>query len=89
MADELFLRRMRTTCGHLQAVIRMAETGEPCEHVLHQLEAVIGALKAAEHTFIQNEITRLVLAARESACQDARSEALEQLLTLYTFLARA
>ena len=41
------IRRLRCAAGHLNAVIEMAEGGRPGEQVLHQLNAVQGALRAA------------------------------------------
>jgi len=38
--------RLRTSRGHLEAVIGMVETGEACESILHQLSAVCAALRA-------------------------------------------
>ncbi|GAB4535116.1 MAG: hypothetical protein Fur0018_25320 [Anaerolineales bacterium] len=64
----------------------MAERGEPCEQVLHQLEAVIAALKAAEHALIKTELTDAALTLRESTCPETRAQALDTILALYTFL---
>lgn len=41
------IRRLRCAAGHLNAVIDMAEAGQPCEKVFHQLGAVEAALHAA------------------------------------------
>src|SRR5215208_1755873 len=41
------VRRLRCAAGHLNAVIEMAESGEPCEQVLYQLHAVQAALRTA------------------------------------------
>ncbi len=41
------LKRLRCAAGHLDAVIHMTETGQPCDQVLHQLNAVQSALRAA------------------------------------------
>ena len=41
------IRRLRCAAGHLNAVIEMAEAGQPCEQVLHQLGAVDAAIRAA------------------------------------------
>ena len=40
------IRRLRCAAGHLNAVIEMTEAGQPCEQVLHQLNAVQAALRA-------------------------------------------
>jgi len=41
------MQRLRSAAGHLNAVIEMAESGQPCENVLHQLNAVQSALRVA------------------------------------------
>ena len=41
------IRRLRCAAGHLNAVIEMAESSQPCEQVLHQLNAVQSALREA------------------------------------------
>jgi DNA-binding FrmR family transcriptional regulator len=41
------MQRLRSAAGHLKAVIEMAESGQPCEDVLHQLNAVQAALRIA------------------------------------------
>ena len=41
------IQRLRCAAGHLNAVIEMAEDAQPCEKVLHQLNAVEAALRAA------------------------------------------
>ncbi len=44
---DALLNRLRSAEGHLHAIIGMFEADEPCEQVLHQLEAVEAALEAA------------------------------------------
>ena len=39
------MQRLRSAAGHLNAVIEMAESGQPCQDVLHQLNAVQSALR--------------------------------------------
>jgi DNA-binding FrmR family transcriptional regulator len=39
------IQRLRSAAGHLNAVIEMAESGQPCEDVLRQLSAVQAALR--------------------------------------------
>jgi DNA-binding FrmR family transcriptional regulator len=41
------MQRLRSAAGHLNAVIYMAESGQSCEEVLHQLNAVQAALRIA------------------------------------------
>ncbi len=44
---DALLNRLRSAEGHLHGIIGMLEADEPCEQVLHQLEAVEAALEAA------------------------------------------
>jgi DNA-binding FrmR family transcriptional regulator len=39
------MQRLRSAAGHLNAVIEMAQSGQPCENILHQLSAVQSALR--------------------------------------------
>jgi DNA-binding FrmR family transcriptional regulator len=45
--QDALLTRLRTAEGHLHAVIGMAENGASCDEVLHQLNAVCAAIRAA------------------------------------------
>jgi DNA-binding FrmR family transcriptional regulator len=47
------LRRLHCVAGHLNAVIEMTESGEPCDVVLYQLNAVQAALQAVGIKMIQ------------------------------------
>jgi len=53
------VRRLRCAAGHLNAVIEMAESGQPCEQVLHQINAVQAALRAT--------MTRLLVCQSQSS----------------------
>ena len=46
------MQRLRSAAGHLNAVIEMTESGQPCEDVLHQLNAVQSALRIAGRKMI-------------------------------------
>ena len=46
------MQRLRSAAGHLNAVIEMAASGQPCEDVLHQLNAVQLALRIAGRRII-------------------------------------
>ncbi len=52
---DVLLNRLRSAEGHLHGVIGMLEANEPCEQVLHQLEAVEAALEAAGRTLRTQE----------------------------------
>lgn len=77
------IRRLRSAGGHLQAVTSMVESGEPCEQVLHQLNAVQGALKAAARILLDEHIRESELIIKSSDCPDERAQALDYLVMLY------
>ena len=80
------LRRLRCAAGHLNAVIEMAEDGQPCENVLHQLNAVEAALHAAGGRLVSLHIhaSEAVILANPSPVQ--RSAELKRLLALYAIM---
>lgn len=77
------LQRLRPAEGHLNAVIEMAESGQPCEQVLHQLNAVQSALRATGGKIIcwQSESMQDVVLNSDSFAE--RSIALKRLQSLY------
>ena len=78
------IRRLRCAAGHLNAVIDMAEADQPCEQVLHQLNAVQSALSAAGIRIIhcQAESSQDVI-LNSSSC-DERTAELKHLQSLYS-----
>ncbi len=84
------IRRLRCASGHLNAVIKMAEGNEPCEQVIHQLNAVQGALRAAMSRMIACEIQTSKAIILDSASPIKRIAELKRLQSLYTiFLQRS
>jgi DNA-binding FrmR family transcriptional regulator len=77
------LQRLRCAEGHLNAVIEMAESGQPCEQVLHQLNAVQSALRATGGKIIcwQSKSMQDVVLNSDSFAE--RSTALKRLQSLY------
>ena len=81
------IRRLRCAAGHLNAVITMADAGEPCEQVLHQLGAVDAAIRAAGVRLIicQTESSQAIILDSPSPKQ--RMAELKRLQSLYaTFI---
>jgi len=78
------IRRLRCTAGHLNAVIEMAESGQPCEQVLHQLNAVQSALRSTGIKIIrcQAESSQDVILNSHSFNQ--RAAELKRIQSLYT-----
>ncbi len=77
--DPQLVRRLRSACGHLQAITRMVEEGAPCCEVLHQLHAVQGALRAVSKVLLSNAIRSSEAVLRHSDCAEERARALEAL----------
>jgi len=82
------LQRLRTTQGHLGAVIEMAESGQPCEQILHQLNAVQSALRATALKLVlcQAESSRVVIL--DSLSPNERIKELKRLQSLYAIFLR-
>ena len=78
------IQRLRCATGHLNAVIEMAEKDQPCEQVLHQLNAVRGALRAAGIRLILCQVQNSRSVILDSPSPAQRIAELKQLQALYT-----
>lgn len=78
------IRRLRCTVGHLNAVIEMAESGQPCEQVLYQLNAVQSALSAVGLKIIHCQAQSSQDVIRNSASFNRRVAELKRIQSLYT-----
>lgn len=78
------IRRLRCAAGHLNAVIEMTETGQPCEQVLHQLNAVQAALRAAGTKLIICQAQSSQTIILDSPSPKQRIAELKRLQSLYT-----
>jgi uncharacterized protein len=76
--------RLRCAAGHLQAVIEMTETGEPCEQVLHRLNAVRAALHHAGIKIIECQAQSCQDVILNSTSVDQRIDEIHRLQSLYT-----
>ncbi len=83
--DEI-LRRLHCAAGHLNAVLKMAESGQPCEKVLYQLNAVEAALHIAGFKLLicQARQSEAMILASSSPAQ--RAAELKRLQSLYSIL---
>ena len=75
--------RLRTAKGHLEGVIGMAERGESCEQVLHQLGAVQSALRVAGARLLACQVKRSEGVILYSACPEDRAAELTRISDLY------
>ncbi len=79
------LNRLRSAEGHLHGVVGMVAAGEPCAQVLHQLEAVEAAIKAAERAMLTWEFRCCAEAIRHSPDADTRAAEVRRLAALCRF----
>ena len=82
------LQRLRCAAGHLTAVIEMAETGQPCEQVLHQLSAVRAALDAAGVKLIKCQVQNSQAIVLDNPSSEQRISELRRLQSLYPIFKR-
>ena len=88
MPDEkqAILQRLRIVEGHLHAVHQMLVEDQPCQQVLHQLNAVQCALQAAACLLLQTEVERCLQAVRDKSDSEQQRQALEHLSNLYPLI---
>jgi DNA-binding FrmR family transcriptional regulator len=86
--DPDIVRRLRSAAGHLNAVIKMAETGEPCEQILHQLNAVQAALQTAGVKIIECQAWSSQDVILNSTSVTQRTAELRHLQSLYTIFVK-
>lgn len=77
------IRRMHCASGHLNAVIKMAEGNEPCEKLLHQLQAVQAALNAIGLGLIAYQIQDSREIILDSSSAEERLSELKRIQSLY------
>jgi DNA-binding FrmR family transcriptional regulator len=82
------MRRLRCAAGHLNAVISMAEAGQPCEQILHQLNAVQAALQIAGVKVIECQAKSSQDIILNSDSVEQRTEALRHLQSLFTIFVK-
>jgi DNA-binding FrmR family transcriptional regulator len=78
------MQRLRSARGHLNAMIEMAESGQPCENVLHQLNAVQSSLRIAGRKMICCEAESVREDILNSLSFPQCSTQLHRLQSLYT-----
>lgn len=85
---QVLLQRLHTSEGHLRAISGMLEDDEPCQQVLHQLNAVQCAIEAVGSLLLQMEVERCLRAIRDNPCPEQRCEQLARLVNLYPLFKR-
>ena len=76
--QEAIVNRLRTTEGHLHAIIGMLESDAACEEVLHQLDAVEAALDAARRAMRYCQFRQSIEIIRHGASAETRLAELER-----------
>lgn len=71
------LNRLKTSRGHLDAVIRMVEDDTYCPEIMKQLSAVQGSLERASRIVLRNHLETCVAAAMVAGRTD---EIVEELM---------
>jgi DNA-binding FrmR family transcriptional regulator len=77
------IQHLRSASGHLNAVIEMAESGKPCEQVLHQLNAIQSALGAISLQVLICQVQQSGILILNSASSQKRANELKRLQSLY------
>jgi DNA-binding FrmR family transcriptional regulator len=78
------MQRLRSAAGQLNAIVEMAESGQPCEQVLHQLHAVQSALRIVSTKIICCEAESIRNEIVNSASVSYRLAELQRLQSLYS-----
>lgn len=78
------IRRLRCAAGHLNAVIEMTQAGQPCEQVLHQLNAVQAALRVIGTKLLICQAQSSQSLILDSSSAEERLAELKRLQSLYT-----
>jgi DNA-binding FrmR family transcriptional regulator len=79
---EAAVRRLQTSIGHLQAVLRMVEDEAYCPDIMKQLSAVQGSLERVNRVVLRNHLETCVADAMQHGRGD---EIVEELMTALKF----
>jgi DNA-binding FrmR family transcriptional regulator len=79
------LTRIQFAEGSLRLIISMVETGENCEKVLLQLQALQIALHATGRLLLLHQLQRTIENICHNNCPEERSAEAERLVDLYRF----
>lgn len=82
------LQQLRLTEVHLQVIGRMLVEDQPCQQIIHQLNAVQCAIEAVGSMLLQMEVERCLQTLRDNPCPEQRCEQLARLVNLYPLFKR-
>lgn len=77
--QERILHRLKIAQGHLKKVLKMVEDGEYCIDVIHQSQAVQGALEKANELILENH---LKTCASEAISKGNKDEAIAEIMNV-------
>jgi hypothetical protein NreA len=80
------IRRLRSAEGHLHGVIKMVEAGQPCDEILHQLDAVRAALRTAGFVICKVQLDHSANIIRGSKCVEERKSEITRMANMYHLL---
>lgn len=69
-SHEDVILRLKRARGHLDKVVLMMESGEPCTPTAQQLHAVVQALLSAKRVFVQDHIDHCITRDRSESAAD-------------------
>ncbi|OIP57972.1 MAG: hypothetical protein COX79_00750 [Candidatus Levybacteria bacterium CG_4_10_14_0_2_um_filter_36_16] len=78
--QERIAHRLKIARGHLEKVISMVENDSYCIDVLHQLQAVEGALKETGNAVLENH---LKTCAANAIKEGKGNEAIEEIMNVF------
>lgn len=81
--QDALLARLKSAEGHLHAVIGMVESGTSCDQVLHQLNAVRAAIRAAGQALVRRQLQTSAQIILEEPQAHARIAEVRRLTRLY------
>ncbi len=76
------VRRLQTSIGHLQAVLRMVEDEAYCPEIMKQLSAVQGSLERVNRVVLRNHLETCV---SEAMRKGRTEEIVDELMTALKF----
>jgi CsoR family transcriptional regulator, copper-sensing transcriptional repressor len=88
MANETVLKRLKTTEGHLQGVIRMVEKDEYCIDVIRQIQAVEASLNKINSMILEDHLNSCVITAIRGPQPKERERVLKEISEVFAMANR-
>lgn len=78
--DKKIITALKKGRSHLEKVIRMAEEGEYCIHILQQNLAVVGLLKSANGQILERHLNTCFASAMRGANEKKKKAMIQEIL---------